>query len=75
MVSFSYENCSTIVSRKHPFTEIIFPDACKNDECNCRGECKGTEVPNEKFSIDAIIVVANCVKDFIDKKNKKVFYE
>jgi hypothetical protein len=74
MVSFAYENCSTTVSRKHPFKEVIFPDACKNDECNCIGECKGIEVPSKKFSIDAIKVVANTVEEFIDKKIKKVFY-
>jgi hypothetical protein len=74
MVSFTYENCSTIVTRKNPFKEVIFPGACEDNECDCRGECKGTEIYSEKFSIDAIKVVADSVKDFIDKKIKKVFY-
>ena len=74
MLRFSHENVSTIVSRKNPFKEIKFPDACENDECNCRGKCKGTEVPSDKYSIDAIKVVASTVKDFIDSKIKKMFY-
>ena len=76
MVSFSHENCSTSASRKHPFKETLYPVECLNDECNCRTDYHPyVEVPSDTYSIDAIKVVANTVKDFIDKKIKKVFYE
>jgi len=75
MVSFSHENCSTIVSRKSPFKETLYPVDCLNDKCDCRWDFHPyVEVPSDKYSIDAIKVVANSVGDFIDNKIKKMFY-
>jgi hypothetical protein len=75
MVSFSHENCSTIVSRKSPFKETLYPVDCLNDKCDCRWDFHPyVEVPSDKYSIDAIKVVADTVEKFIDSKIKKIFY-